>query len=148
MSGLLTGGLAALLLVSGLAWADIGDSAASAPRVRLECLPDGDGADWHGWLSARLALRGLEEGPPPGWRLCFAEEQRQQWVDQPVDWRYDGYWRQPPYRLEQWIELSLTVKGEDGTVLWSGRERLGDGDNRRARLEQAARRLVDRMPLP
>ncbi|MEO3958079.1 hypothetical protein [Chromobacterium piscinae] len=49
---------------------------------------------------------------------------------------------------EKWAELSLTVKGEDGAVLWSGRERLGDGDNRRAKLEQAARRLVDRMPLP
>ncbi|MEO9386757.1 hypothetical protein [Chromobacterium phragmitis] len=148
MSGMLTGGLAALLLVSGLAWADIGDSAASAPRFKLECLPDGDGADWRDWLETRLALRGLEEGGEHAWRLCFSQEARRQWVEQPMDWRYDGYWRQPPYRLEEWAELSLAVRGEDGAILWSGRERLGDGDSARARLEQAARRLIDRMPMP
>ncbi|WP_139167187.1 hypothetical protein [Chromobacterium sphagni] len=117
--------------------------------VKLECLPAADAADsWHDWLATRLSLRGLEEGAAPAWRLCFTEETDQQWVAQPMDWRYDGYWGQPPYRLESWPALALTVKTADGAVFWQGRERLGEGDNRRQRLEQAARRLLDRMPLP
>ncbi|QEL55995.1 hypothetical protein [Chromobacterium paludis] len=149
----LAGGAAAGMLWASLAWA--GGQAASAPAaavakgVMLECLPSGGAAiGWHDWMATQLALRGLQESGRPAWRLCFAESLDQQWVAQPPGWRDDGYWRDPPYRLESWPALSLTVRGVDGAVFWSGRERLGGEGNARARLEAAARRLLDRLPLP
>ncbi|WP_047248673.1 hypothetical protein [Chromobacterium subtsugae] len=149
MKGVWMGGLAALSLLSGWSRAEDGAAAASAPRVQLECLPAADAAGgWQDWLATRLSLRGLEVGAPPRWRLCFTEEVDRQWVERPVDWRYDGYWGQPPYRLESWPALALTVKNADGAVFWQGRERLGEGANRRQQLEQAARRLLERMPAP
>ncbi|AUH50231.1 hypothetical protein CXB49_05050 [Chromobacterium sp. ATCC 53434] len=126
-----------------------GQGPSNGAGVRLECLPDADGgADWRDWLRNRLALRGLDGADAPAWRLCFAEEIESRWVAQPPDWGYDGYWRQPPYRIESWPVLTLSVRGVDGSALWSGRERLGSDGNRRARLEQAAQRLLERMPLP
>ncbi|WP_146056792.1 hypothetical protein [Chromobacterium alticapitis] len=149
----LAGGAAVGMLCAGLAWA--GGQAASAPAaaerkgVMLECLPSGNAAsDWRGWIATRLALRGLEEGARPAWRLCFAESLDQQWVAQPPGWRHDGYWRDPPYRLESWPALSMTVRDADGAVFWSGRERLGEGATPREQRERAARRLLERMPLP
>ncbi|KIA79450.1 hypothetical protein QR66_15915 [Chromobacterium piscinae] len=153
MRWLLLGGILAACLCAGLASAD--GVAASAPAsatangVRLECLPSGDAVGgWRDWVATRLALRGLEENPRGPWRLCFTESQDQQWVTQPTDWRYDGYWRDPPYRLDTWPVLNLAVRSADGAVVWSGRERLGSGDSSRERLEAAARRLLDRMSLP
>ncbi|UTH74591.1 hypothetical protein [Chromobacterium sp. IIBBL 290-4] len=144
------GGWAAACMCASLAWADGG--AASAPTqadgVRLECLPSGDAAGgWRDWVATRLALRGLEENPHGAWRLCFTESQDQQWVSQPYGWRDEDGWRGPPYRLETWPMLELTVRDQEGGVVWRGRERL-DGDRSRARQEAAARRLLDRMSLP
>lgn len=153
MRWVLLGGMLAACLCAGLASADGVAASAPAPAaangVRLECLPSGDAVGgWRDWVATRLALRGLEENPRGEWRLCFTESQEQQWVTQPTDWRYDGYWRDPPYRLETWPVLNLAVRAADGAVVWSGRERLGGGDNARERLEAAARRLLDRMSLP
>ncbi|MDH0341766.1 MULTISPECIES: DUF4136 domain-containing protein [Chromobacterium] len=133
---------------------------AGAGTVGLSCLPSaGAGVDMRAWLLDRLALKGAAvDETRPQWKLCFKQSQQRQ-VYWPADgwyaggwrdWRYGGgmYWS-PDYQVRTVRTLALeVVNSADGTVLWQGQQELGDGDNGRQQLENAARKLIDLMPLP
>nr|WP_199065321.1 hypothetical protein [Chromobacterium sp. ASV5] len=140
-------------------WCAAAQAADVGLGVRLDCLPSaGNGADMRGWLQDRLALRGLDpDAAQPAWALCFAEGREQRLTANPAwgaggawpDGRYGAYWSEPAYLPVEVRTLSLSVKRvSDGGVLWQSSQALDGSGSQRQRIEAAARRLIDGMPLP
>ncbi|MDN0081275.1 hypothetical protein QU487_00685 [Crenobacter sp. SG2305] len=130
------------------------------PSYRLDCVPDvGRSESLADWLRLRLLLRGFdEETDHPALRLCFRIDAQQRLIPSPGMgvgyggwggrgwgggyWGYGAWWA---YDVEMVPVASLVAQRPDGSVYWQGSQDIADGSA--AALQDALRRLVERLPL-